>query len=59
MTITERTTTWGAAILFSRRIEVVFLILILGISQLHASGQAAGSIVQGSGRMAESPKNGS
>ena len=47
MTITERTTTWGAAILFSRRIEALLVILIVGISQLQASGQAAGSILQG------------
>lgn len=41
------TTTWGAAVVFSRRIEVLLVILVLGIGHLQASGQTAGSTVQG------------
>ena len=46
MTITERTTTWGAAILFSRRIGVLLLSLI-ALGQPLVSAQGSSSTVQG------------
>ncbi|HXJ87552.1 MAG TPA: TonB-dependent receptor [Candidatus Binatia bacterium] len=46
MTVTERTTTWGAAILFSRRIGVLLLSLI-ALGQPLVSAQSSSSTVQG------------
>jgi len=47
MKMTERTTTWGTATLFSRRIEVVLVMFLLGMSHLQAIAQVSGSVLQG------------
>lgn len=47
MAIAERTTTWGAAVVFLRGIELLLATLAPVISRLQASGPTARSTVQG------------